>query len=68
MATDYLRRKHNQQTLLAARLSVAVLEVLDSAAPSYFVMFDAEGVRLQTALEGEIGRQVVRWMRETAEG
>ena len=66
MSGDYTVRIHNAATLLAARISAAVLAVLDESAPSFWDTYDSASESLQGALEDEIARQVSRWLSENS--
>ena len=50
--------------LLAARLSCAVLEILDTAAPTYFDDCFPASERLQNKLERRIQEEVIRFLDE----
>jgi hypothetical protein len=44
--------EHNHAiTVLSAKISSRILELLDDRAPSFFLMFDHESTRLQADLE-----------------
>ncbi|MBT3202595.1 MAG: hypothetical protein HN350_22065 [Phycisphaerales bacterium] len=51
-------------TTLSARISTTVLECLDKSAPSYFDMFDAEGIHPQNAIEDGIYSAVRQWLED----
>lgn len=59
MKIDTGSKNRRDATFLAARISSQILECLDTAAPSFWDMYDSEGTRLQFQIE-EIVRKATR--------
>lgn len=54
----------SQKTALSARISVAVLEILDKWNSQYFNLVGSESDRLQNQLEDAVDVAVSRWLDE----
>jgi len=57
-------KNRREVTFLAANISSGILEYLDRCAPSYFLMYDVEGEKLQNALEEIVRKSARKFVEE----
>ena len=64
MKIDTGSKNRREVTFLAANISSGIIEYLDRCAPSYFLMYDSEGEKLQNALEEIVRRSARKFVDE----